>query len=191
MQQQHLPYDVITGALDHSASPGQRAANVVVKAAAPAAYARNDGYGALGGLDQAVGGARQAPGSLPAAAGAPRAPPSAAARAAYADQQQQQPPPQQQQQQTMAGAAVVGHNQQHAAQQAAQQYAETGPISPGQALKRYSEYLTDYEQSEVLHYPQVRQTGASGGAGRGRQGVCMRSPRNRDTMRGAARHEYR
>jgi hypothetical protein len=34
--------------------------------------------------------------------------------------------------------------------------AETGPITPAQALKRYSEYLTAYEQSEILQYPQVR-----------------------------------
>jgi hypothetical protein len=32
---------------------------------------------------------------------------------------------------------------------------ETGPITPAQALKRYSEYLTPFEQSEVLQYQQV------------------------------------
>jgi len=34
---------------------------------------------------------------------------------------------------------------------------ETGPITPAQALKRYGEYLTAFEQSEVLQYQQVRQ----------------------------------
>jgi hypothetical protein len=33
---------------------------------------------------------------------------------------------------------------------------ETGPITPAQALKRYGEYLTAFEQSEVLQYQQVR-----------------------------------
>jgi hypothetical protein len=33
--------------------------------------------------------------------------------------------------------------------------AETGPITPAQALKRYGEYLTAFEQSEVLQYQQV------------------------------------
>lgn len=37
------------------------------------------------------------------------------------------------------------------------QTAETGPITPAQALRRYAEYLTPYEQSEVLQYPQVSQ----------------------------------
>lgn len=32
---------------------------------------------------------------------------------------------------------------------------ETGPITPAQALKRYGEYLTAFEQSEVLQYSQV------------------------------------
>jgi hypothetical protein len=32
---------------------------------------------------------------------------------------------------------------------------ETGPITPAQALKRYGEYLTAFEQSEVLQYQQV------------------------------------
>lgn len=35
--------------------------------------------------------------------------------------------------------------------------AETGPITPAQALKRYGEYLTAYEQSEILQYTQVCQ----------------------------------
>lgn len=33
--------------------------------------------------------------------------------------------------------------------------AETGPITPAQALKRYGEYLTAYEQSEILQYNHV------------------------------------
>lgn len=33
--------------------------------------------------------------------------------------------------------------------------AETGPITPAQALKRYGEYLSAFEQSEVLQYQQV------------------------------------
>jgi hypothetical protein len=32
---------------------------------------------------------------------------------------------------------------------------ETGPITPAQALKRYGEYLTAYEQSEILQYQHV------------------------------------
>ncbi|KAF8057882.1 Dyrk2 [Scenedesmus sp. PABB004] len=32
---------------------------------------------------------------------------------------------------------------------------ETGPITPAQALKRYGEYLTPFEQSEILQYSQV------------------------------------
>lgn len=32
---------------------------------------------------------------------------------------------------------------------------ETGPITPAQALKRYGEYLTAYEQSEILQYTHV------------------------------------
>jgi hypothetical protein len=33
---------------------------------------------------------------------------------------------------------------------------ETGPITPAQVLQRYYEYLTAFEQSEVLQYKQVR-----------------------------------
>ncbi|WIA15692.1 hypothetical protein OEZ85_002317 [Tetradesmus obliquus] len=32
---------------------------------------------------------------------------------------------------------------------------ETGPITPAQALKRYGEYLTAYEQSEILQYTHI------------------------------------
>jgi len=38
---------------------------------------------------------------------------------------------------------------------------ETGAISSAQALKRYSEYLTAYEQSEILDFPQVATREAS------------------------------
>lgn len=42
------------------------------------------------------------------------------------------------------------------AERAAPAAVETGPITPAQALKRYGEYLTAFEQSEVLQYQQVR-----------------------------------
>lgn len=41
------------------------------------------------------------------------------------------------------------------AERAAPAAVETGPITPAQALKRYGEYLTAFEQSEVLQYQQV------------------------------------
>ncbi len=34
--------------------------------------------------------------------------------------------------------------------------AETGPITPAQAVKRYGDYLTPFEQSEILQYGQAR-----------------------------------
>ncbi|KAJ9520011.1 hypothetical protein QJQ45_029974, partial [Haematococcus lacustris] len=39
---------------------------------------------------------------------------------------------------------------------------ESGSITPAQALKRYSEYLTPFEQSEILDYPSVYFVGRSG-----------------------------
>ena len=39
-----------------------------------------------------------------------------------------------------------------------------GPITPAQALKRYADYLTPLEQSEILQYPQVWFLGAPGAA---------------------------
>lgn len=45
------------------------------------------------------------------------------------------------------------------AERAAPAAVETGPITPAQALKRYGEYLTAFEQSEVLQYQQVRPEG--------------------------------
>lgn len=39
---------------------------------------------------------------------------------------------------------------------------ESGAITPAQALKRYSEFLTNYEQSEILEYPQVYFVGRCG-----------------------------
>ncbi len=39
---------------------------------------------------------------------------------------------------------------------------ESGSITPAQALRRYSEYLTSFEQSEILDYPQVYFVGRSG-----------------------------
>lgn len=32
---------------------------------------------------------------------------------------------------------------------------ESGALTPAQALRRYSEYLTPFEQSEILEYPEV------------------------------------
>ena len=83
-------------------------------------------------------------------------------------------PPQQQQQQ-----------QQRAAAQSQSSVVETGPITPAQALKRYSEFLTPFEQSEILQYQQVggawrigaRRSGACGLACN-RQGPCSCSGPN-------------
>lgn len=88
-------------------------------------------------------GHKAGPGSLPPVSGAPRASaPAATARASYASYHQQQ--------QQHAAAA-----QQHQQQQQRTGGAETGPITPAQALKRYADHLTPYEQSEVLQYQQV------------------------------------
>lgn len=32
---------------------------------------------------------------------------------------------------------------------------QAGPITPAQALKRYADHMTNFEQSEVLEYPHV------------------------------------
>ena len=33
---------------------------------------------------------------------------------------------------------------------------ESGALTPAQALRRYSEYLTPFEQSEILDFPEMR-----------------------------------
>jgi len=58
------------------------------------------------------------------------------------------------QQQQRAPSARL-HQGSHQTPRAAGEATEKGPISPAAALRRYSEYLTAYEQSEVLQYPQV------------------------------------
>ncbi|GBF94279.1 dual-specificity tyrosine-(Y)-phosphorylation regulated kinase [Raphidocelis subcapitata] len=54
-----------------------------------------------------------------------------------------------------AGGGGGGAAPRGAATQSQSSVVETGPITPAQALKRYGEYLTPYEQSEVLQYGQV------------------------------------
>ena len=110
-------------------------------------------------------------------------------QAAEAVPQPQQSPAQQQQQQQQQHAAPVAQQQQQQQQavQASQQQrttqsqssvVETGPITPAQALKRYSEYLTPFEQSEVLQYQQVGVTnhtrGFGGGCWHGQRASCAK-----------------
>lgn len=61
---------------------------------------------------------------------------------------QQQHAQQQQQQQEDAGAEGEAEEEGSAW--------ESGAISAAQALKRYKQYLTPFEQSEVLDFPEVR-----------------------------------
>lgn len=161
-QPNHLPYDAVSSAMDSSGMQMRASSNVVVKPAVPPqSYStRHDGYG-TSGHDQAM---------------STRG--TAATRHAYTDTQYQKLQALQQQAAAAAAPVTVGsaqasvppppqqqqHHQAHQQQQQQQQaasasHAETGPISPAQALKRYSEYLTSFEQSEVLQYPQVRQCG--------------------------------
>lgn len=58
---------------------------------------------------------------------------------------------------TSRAAFATASQQQYAgsAERTAPAAVETGPITPAQALKRYGEYLTAFEQSEVLQYQQV------------------------------------
>ncbi|KAF6266252.1 kinase-like domain-containing protein [Scenedesmus sp. NREL 46B-D3] len=55
-----------------------------------------------------------------------------------------------------AAAAAAGVQQQYGSDTIRPSPAvETGPITPAQALKRYGEYLTAYEQSEILQYQHI------------------------------------
>jgi dual specificity tyrosine-phosphorylation-regulated kinase 2/3/4 len=125
----------------------------------------NRGEAASGGLDQSFApraAGHAAAGALPPPQQQPRSGPGSARSGSYAVQHQQQ---QQQQQATAAAAAAVAaaaaaatqqqQQQQRAQSQSQSSVVETGPITPAQALKRYSEYLTPFEQSEVLQYGQV------------------------------------
>ncbi|GBF91610.1 dual-specificity tyrosine-(Y)-phosphorylation regulated kinase [Raphidocelis subcapitata] len=159
------------------------AKNAVARLAKPTvpvlSFGADRSEAASGGLDQSftsLAAGHVAPGALaPALAGAqqqqqqqaqqqqPRSGPGSARSSSYAAQHQQQ------QQAAAAAAAAVAAAAAAAAQQQQQQQqqqqraqsqsqssvVETGPITPAQALKRYSEYLTPFEQSEVLQYNQV------------------------------------
>lgn len=109
--------------------------NIVVKPQVPALnLSRHDGYIVSTGSDQSMTAriAGHGPGSLPQMQRG-----SVTSRPGY-------------------GHAVA--NQQYQASNdtiKATVAAETGPITPAQALKRYGEYLTAYEQSEVLQYSHV------------------------------------
>jgi hypothetical protein len=80
---------------------------------------------------------------------------AAAAAAVYEQQAQQTQAAQAQAAQAQAAQAQAAQAQAQARTQSQSSVVETGPITPAQALKRYSEYLTAYEQSEILQYQQV------------------------------------
>lgn len=105
-------------------------------------FARHDGYGSSGGLgmDQSLTSrapASHGPGSLPSVQRIPNTSRPNYGYTAAQQQPQQQPP------------EDTSRTPSSASQ------AEAGPISPAQALKKYGEYLTAFEQSEILQYGQV------------------------------------
>lgn len=119
--------------MDHQPTNRIVANNIVPKPQVPALnLTRHDGYGAQMGSDQSltVRVSGHGPGSLPLVQRG-----SHTSRPAYAQ-----------------AASVQQHSDTIRAQPAA---VETGPITPAQALKRYGEYLTAYEQSEILQYTHV------------------------------------
>lgn len=126
--------EVTGAAMDHQANR-LLANNIVPKPQIPALNLnRHDGYVSQMGSDQSLTArvAGQGPGSLPHVQRG-----SVTSRPGYA--------------QAAAAQQYVSSNDTIKTTAAA----ETGPITPAQALKRYGEYLTAYEQSEVLQYTHV------------------------------------
>lgn len=105
--------------------------NIVAKPQVPPLNMGRHGEGSFHGSDQAA--TARGPGSLPHVPQQSRA--ANTSRPAFAATSQQQ----------YAGTT----------ERPASTAVETGPITPAQALKRYGEYLTAFEQSEVLQYSQV------------------------------------